>query len=144
MNDALKMFANILRSNSDSVTSTRKQVFMALYGKDPLSIHDLYEQLNGKVDRVSVYRTVDLFEKRGIANRIQIGWKYKIELSDVFVEHHHHVSCLGCGKVFAVQEDERIENLIAEIASRNHIHNPVHQLEIQGYCDECYVKNERG
>ncbi len=137
MQDALKKFEQILRKNGDSVTAARRQVFTALYGHEPQSMLELQKRLDGKVDRVSIYRAIELFSRLGIANKIQIGWKYKVELSDVFIAHHHHISCLGCGKVFAIHEDERIEQLIAEIAAANNITQPAHQLEIQGYCSRC-------
>lgn len=133
----MKVFESILRKDNAHVTHARKQVFAALYGKGPQTMNELAAALHGGVDRVSVYRAIELLGKLGIIHKIQMGWKYKIELSDVFVDHHHHISCLGCGKVFAIHEDERIERLIAEIAAANHLAQPSHSLEIQGYCEQC-------
>ena len=137
MNDAMKIFESILRKNGDHITYARKQVFGALYGKDPQSMNELYRTLKDEIDRTSIYRAIDLFVRLGIVHKIQIGWKYKLELSDVFVDHHHHITCLRCGRVVAVREDERIETLIAEIARAHHMNSPIHQLEIQGYCERC-------
>lgn len=137
MSESLKKFEAILRHNHHHVTRARQQVFLALQGKNPQSMNDLHTALKGVVDRTSVYRAIELFEAVGIVHRIQIGWKYKVELSDIFVDHHHHISCLGCGRVFSIQEDEEIERLIDQIAAKNNISRPVHQLEIQGFCQDC-------
>ncbi len=137
MEDALCTFEAILRNNNDHITAARTAVFTALYEGGLQTMSELQAAAKEHADRTSVYRAVALFERLGIAHRVQTGWKYKVELSDIFVAHHHHISCLGCGKVFAIHEDERIEALIAEIARNNQMSNPVHQLEIQGYCQQC-------
>jgi len=38
-------------------------------------------------------------------NAWQIGWKYKLELSNAFQHHHHHLTCLQCGGVTPLPED---------------------------------------
>lgn len=129
--------AEVLKANGLHVTNARKQVFLALHHKEPQSMNSLYQCLKDKIDRTSIYRTIALFEKLHIINKIYIGWKYKIELSDAFSDHHHHISCLGCGTIIAVKEDHRIEHLIAELAKKHNIYRPTHQLEIQGYCKRC-------
>ncbi len=137
MGEALKIFESILRRNGKHITRARLGVFKTLYDTTPKSMNELHRILKHDIDRTSIYRSVELFEKLGIIHRIQIGWKYKVELSDIFVEHHHHISCLQCGRVIAVKEDERLEILIREIARANNISRPVHQIEIQGYCERC-------
>lgn len=137
MNDALRILETVLRNNSLHVTTARRRVFVALYGKEPQSMNELHKATRHDINRTSVYRVIELFEALGVVHRIQIGWKYKVELSDLFVEHHHHASCVQCGRIFAIKEDVRIERMIAEIACLNGIHRPTHQLEIQGYCEHC-------
>lgn len=137
MNDALQLFEKILRNNSLHVTAARKTVFYALWDKEPQTIRDIEKTVASSIDRTSIYRAIELFGRLGIIHRIQLGWKYKIELSDIFVEHHHHISCLGCGKITAVHEDTQIENLISQISELHGFNQPTHQLEIQGYCTTC-------
>ena len=100
-------------------------------------MHDLVKQLNGGVDRASLYRTIQLFEKLGIVQRIYMGWKYKVELSDMLSRHHHHISCIGCGTVMAITDEHHVEHLIRSIASKYDFVPASHQLEIQGYCKAC-------
>ncbi len=88
-------------------------------------------------DRASVYRTLALFEKLGIIQRLHIGWKYKLELTDRFTHHHHHLSCVSCGKVFTLQADHTLEARLQALAVANNFVAQDHQIEIRGLCSDC-------
>lgn len=137
MDETPLLFEKILRNNSLHVTHARKEVFMALWNKEPQSMREIEKSIGQSIDRTSIYRSIELFNKLGIIHKVQMGWKYKIELSDIFIEHHHHISCLNCGKVIAIHEDEHIESMIHKLAETYKFTKPVHQLEIQGYCQRC-------
>lgn len=102
----------------------------------PIGMHDLVELSAKHADRASVYRTVELFEKLGIVQRINIGWKYKLELSDKFVDHHHHLTCIRCGRTIAMNKDE-LEALMAKLAAEHGFTPTAHQIEVQGFCADC-------
>lgn len=136
MSQINQSIATILKDNGYSVTQQRLYVFQLLEGKEPLSMFELYTLARNKLDRASVYRTVALFEKLGIAQRVNIGWKYKIELSDRFAEHHHHLTCLNCHKVIPISEQE-LESFIKGLASSYRFKPIDHQVEVQGYCEAC-------
>lgn len=89
------------------------------------------------IDRASVYRVVSLFEQLGIVQRLQIGWKYKLELSDTFSHHHHHLTCLKCGRIIDFDEAPALEKDLYHIAKNNNFQIRGHQLEIQGLCRNC-------
>jgi len=91
-----------------------------------------------QVDRASVYRTIALFERIGVVQRLQIGWKYKLELSDAFHHHHHHLTCRQCGRTSPLPEDEQLEKRLKALASGQNFVMQGHQLEIQGLCQTCY------
>ena len=130
-------FKLLLKSAGYSITAARTAVFEALLGHEPLSMHELVERV-GKVDRASVYRAVDLFERLGIVLRLSSGWKYKLELTDKFAEHHHHLTCIRCGRTVAMNEDE-LERLIAELAATHRSKPTAHQIELQGLCQDCQL-----
>jgi len=127
----------LFESQGLRLTQPRKVIFDILNkSHEPLRMSQIVEQAHGQLDRASVYRTIALFEQIGVVHRINIGWKYKIELGDQFMEHHHHLVCLRCHKVIPINEDE-LERLI-RVASEKHHFRPVeHQVEIQGYCENC-------
>ncbi|HSX36084.1 MAG TPA: Fur family transcriptional regulator [Patescibacteria group bacterium] len=131
-------FKQLLKSQHQSITKARLAVFSALLGEEPLSMRDLVGRVPG-VDRASVYRAVDLFEKLGIVQRLNTGWKYKLELSDKFAEHHHHLTCTNCGRTTAMNEHE-LEAVIDRLAAAHHFAPSAHQIEIQGLCAQCQTK----
>lgn len=98
-------------------------------------MHELVEQVRG-VDRASVYRAVDLFEKLSIVQRLNTGWKYKIELTDKFTHHHHHLTCTKCQATIAMNELQ-LEHFIDQIAHAHGFEPESHQIEIQGLCKSC-------
>src|SRR5579859_5743980 len=105
MPDLLDQLSLTLHAQGQSLTRPRRIVFMALQKSEPKTMQQLVSACAGQVDRASVYRSVTLFEKLGIVQRLQIGWKYKLELSDAFQRHHHHLTCLKCGQSIAFDGD---------------------------------------
>lgn len=88
-------------------------------------------------DRVSVYRCIEVFEKIGVVHRIQNGWKYKLELGDVFKPHHHHMTCIVCGTSIEIKEPKSLHDEIHSL-SKNYSFKPTrHSFEIEGYCQNC-------
>jgi len=134
------LLQKVLKENGYSMTQARLFVCELLWHQEPQSMHDLGEQLQGTIDRASLYRTIGLFEKLGLVQRIYIGWKYKVELSDIFTHHHHHISCSNCGKIVAIKEERQIERLLNTLANQYGFVAQGHQLEIQGLCAHCQDK----
>lgn len=129
-----------LKDHNMSLTKQRQHVFNALADSDTLTMAQLIRKVKTKMDRASVYRTVDLFEKLGIINRVQIGWKYKLELSDLFTDHHHHATCIQCGKIVSFEEDFTLENNIYHLANELGFVLSSHSLELRGLCADCKQK----
>jgi Fe2+ or Zn2+ uptake regulation protein len=135
MYDTLK---TLLKQDKASLTKPRKLVFDLLMNQEPQSMQVLAQRAKGKVDRATVYRTIDLFERLGIARRLNIGWKYKIELSDVFTGHHHHMYCTNCGRMYDLPENLMLETMIDTVAAKSGFSPRGHQLEIYGLCQNCH------
>jgi Fur family ferric uptake transcriptional regulator len=131
------LFEKTLQENNYSITGPRQCVFGLLVNKEPQSMAELLALSQGRLDRASLYRTIELFEKLGIVQRLYIGFRYKVELTDLYSHHHHHISCLGCGKVIPLDEHEQIERMISLLAKRHGVTAQSHQLEIQGFCSAC-------
>jgi len=137
MTEPLEQFKTVLKSSACSLTKTRRLVFAALQDKEPQTMHEIVAACRGQADRASVYRTISLFEKLGIVQRLQIGWKYKLELSDRFRHHHHHLTCLNCGSVIPFDESLALESGLRRLADAKKFEMQSHQLEIQGLCHNC-------
>lgn len=126
-----------LKKAGYSVTKPRLAVFTSLQAGRPRSMRELTLDLSSVIDRASLYRTIALFEKLGIVVKVQAGWKYKIELSDQFTPHHHHLTCLSCGKVISFDEPPGFETLLNSIAAKHGFVARDHSLEISGLCPDC-------
>lgn len=137
MSSTSDAFEKHLKNAGYSLTSARKKVFGGLESHEPQTVNELVKRLVGQVDRASVYRTIALFEKLGVVQRLQMGWKYKLELSDLFNYHHHHITCSSCGKIVPLREDVLLESAIDSVAQEYGFTTVRHQLEIQGICKDC-------
>lgn len=140
MQNALNTLAASLKSGGYSMTAARKTVFLALLDKEPQTIGELVKVIGNKIDRASIYRVVSVFEQLDIVDRLQIGWKYKLELSDRFAVHHHHITCSSCGRVEAFEESRTIEFEIKQLAVQAGFTETGHQLELRGMCKTCQTK----
>ena len=141
MTTAQDYLQQTLKNNGYSVTAARLTVFTALEDSEPQTMEQLVKKVSMSVNRASVYRIVDLFEKVGVVQRLQIGWKYKLELSNEFQEHHHHLICVNCEKITSFKEPENLDYLLGKIAEREDFTLQNHQLELQGLCNNCSQKS---
>lgn len=137
MLEPLEQFKLTLRQHGQSITRTRLLVFEALQDQEPLTMQQLIDRCSVPIDRASIYRTVTLLERLGIIQRLQIGWKYRLELSDAYHHHHHHLTCNHCGTTISLPENEELEKLMDTLAQAQHFTMQRHQLEIQGLCKNC-------
>lgn len=135
MDVPIETLKSLLQTAGQSVTKPRVTVFRALAGRGPMSMRQLIGQVTS-IDRASVYRTIDLFERLGVVQRVNTGWKYKLELTDMFNEHHHHLTCTNCGSTTDMNEQE-LEQVIDRLATTYRFRPSSHQIEIQGLCMRC-------
>jgi Fur family ferric uptake transcriptional regulator len=133
-----KTLQDALRGTKLSTTKQRQHVFDVLSNHhEPLSMKQLHELTSEHVDRVSLYRIIDAFEKADIVKRIQVGWKYKLELSDQFHAHHHHLTCRKCEKSISFDEPKALDAALEALATKHNFLIEKHTLEIQGLCSTC-------
>jgi Fur family ferric uptake transcriptional regulator len=136
MNREHVMFRDLLKKHGYSLTPARLKLFSTLQNHNASTMAELTALLR-EYDRATVYRTVELFEKLGIISRVQLGWKHKLELSDMFHHHHHHLSCTNCGQVIVLHEDSTLEQHIKTLSMHSDFTATDHQLEIRGLCQDC-------
>lgn len=83
------------------------------------------------VDRASIYRTLNLFEKLRIVH-VEISEKEKLYCLE---NHpHHHIICRKCGYT------EDFECKKSEFIKPNNFSNIQHQLTLTGVCNSCNPK----
>ena len=137
MSETVAALQHALQQERLSVTNPRRVVFQALQDAEPQTMPQLIARCRGVINRASIYRTIVLFERLGIVQRLQIGWKYKLELSNAFQHHHHHLTCLQCGGVTPLPEDALLEKQLDRLARYHDFDAQDHQLEIRGRCASC-------
>jgi Fur family ferric uptake transcriptional regulator len=131
-------FEEILDKKLLRLTAERKTLFRHIARlESPVSIKELASSLSDQMDQVTVYRNVELFEKLGIINRIYTGWKYRIELSERFRPHHHHMTCINCGKIIPITLGERMEDAIESFGKKHGFKIKSHEVELRGLCKDC-------
>lgn len=133
-----QLFRETLQKHNFFHTPERIRIFQVLKDlKTPCTVSEIVDMTSSSVDRSTVYRNLDLFEKIGIINRVYTGWKYKLELSDQFSPHHHHMTCTGCAKVIKFQESKALIEELRKIEVRDGFQSTSHTLELAGLCRNC-------
>jgi Fur family ferric uptake transcriptional regulator len=129
-----------LRRQAHKVTGPRQAVLEILRRQGrPLAIREIHQALpEGDCDLATVYRAMHLLKGMGMVQRFDFGdGVARFELLAEGVDgHHHHLICVRCAEVVAVEEciPEEMERRIAE---RNGFTAVTHKLEFFGICARC-------
>lgn len=131
-------FEQILDKNCLKITRTRRALYESLAGYNrPVSIKELVSSLSGRMDPVTVYRNAEVFESVGIVKKVYTGWRYRLELSERFRPHHHHFTCLRCGRIIPIELGNIFEHGLASAGRKKKLKITGHEVELRGYCQAC-------
>lgn len=131
-------FKEILEKHRLRVTTQREALYQSLAGHNqPVSLKRLASSLSDHMDQVTVYRNLDLFENIGVVNKVYTGWKYRIELSEQFRPHHHHMTCTSCGDITTISLGNRMEKAMESFGEKHGFTITDHQIELSGLCKNC-------
>lgn len=126
----------ILANANLRLTKPRVEIFDTLKSLNkPMSIVDIIDACPS-VDKVSVYRTIDMFTKLHIVSTIPHGWKHLYELASPFNPHHHHLVCEKCGSLTDIHS-KKLELMIASLTDEHQFTPSHHHFEITGTCRSC-------
>ena len=116
-------------------------VFFAAGGH--LSIDELLDRVRGadaKIGQATVYRTMKLLTKCGLAEARQFGDGHtRYEPVDDHEEHHDHMICTSCGKIVEFHNPQ-IEQLQDRVAVDHGFVVTHHKMELYGLCEDCRRK----
>lgn len=128
-----------LRELRHRITEPRKAMLRILadYPR-PISVEDLHRAIGaGVADLVTVYRSIEAFEKAGIVRRhpLESGKNlYELAMQE---HHHHHVICRRCGHIDALSG---CGAETFELAARKLGYTAIsHVFEVYGVCKNCSV-----
>lgn len=130
---------DILRRKHLSITDSRKKILsLFLSSKDALAHGDIEKKAGEKFDRVTVYRTLQTFEEKGIIHTIPTAdnsIRYAL-CKECEEGHHHdehvHFVCSNCGRTICL--DDVVSPKI-ELPEGYSVENV--QVVINGICKDC-------
>ena len=131
--------------SEEGLKSTRQRVeildvFLNSTGhKNLTEIYTQVAKINSKIGYTTVYRTLKLLTRLGLATQRKFADGETRYESTSEGTHHDHLICLRCGKIIEFKE-EAIESLQERIARRHGFKIFHHRMELYGYCDQCAHK----
>ena len=119
------------------VTKQRRAMLEALAQSDkPLSAEETHSELpDSSCDLVTVYRSLDQFERIGV---VQLGVREngtKVYCLSHGHDHHHHLTCRLCGRTERV--DLYMCDELAEVGKSYGFTDLTHVMEVFGTCPDC-------
>ncbi|HMU47606.1 MAG TPA: transcriptional repressor [Chitinophagaceae bacterium] len=136
-----KILVEKLRDRHIYVTYNRIAILEILYSqKTAVSVADIIHLFRGKLDRISVYRALQLFLSKGLVCSVPTtrGDKRFIfldERSDIIFNSHEscmYISCLNCRKTQLLRQPAPPLNVIAD-----DIEISRYDIIIEGLCQQC-------
>jgi len=132
-------YTEILQREGMKSTRHRKAILLLLEQSDhPMTAEELYIALREKTASINlstVYRTLDTFVSKNLVIKSTMDdGKARYELNQH--EHKHHLFCVGCHKMIAI-EDCPLGELQEILKKKMDFDVTGHKLEIYGYCHNC-------
>jgi Fur family ferric uptake transcriptional regulator len=116
------------------------RIFLNSPGHQSLSqVYTLVAKANPKIGYTTVYRTLKLLTRFGLAAEQKFADGETRYEPIVKGDHHDHLICLGCGRIIEF-EDEALETLQNSIAQHYHFKIFHHRMELYGQCAKCGQK----
>ncbi|KXL52999.1 ferric uptake regulation protein [Anaerotignum neopropionicum] len=132
----------IFKKNSIKTTKQRELVFGVLTDSDvPLTVEEIYVILMEQEKNMSlstIYRILDVFVSKNLVQKSNIT-DNKAVYEVIGIGHKHHIICISCGKIIALDHCPIKEY---EIALENETKFEIisHKLVFFGYCPDCKKK----
>ena len=140
MTDEIKMFTDALAEQGYRLTAARREIVQTLIASGGhCSADELVDSVHRRmpgVGRMTVYRTLDLLCRLGMARPIYQG-SGAAHFVLMRSGHHHHLICSICGQVIEF-DDCVLEKISADlVGARFDFQVQGHLLEFHGQCSDC-------
>ncbi|MBD1394384.1 Fur family transcriptional regulator [Mucilaginibacter glaciei] len=104
-------FEDLLDKHQLKKTAPRLRVLSMMYSKNTATSQPDLESVMNDIDRVTLYRILNVFEEKGIIHKVfdlNGTANYAVCHSDCGANHHHdehlHFNCTGCKNVYCLNE----------------------------------------
>jgi len=136
----------LFKKNEIKKTLARAAVLNILKkAKEPIDVGEIIGKLKFikiKVDRVTVFRNVNLLVKKKLINKVEFNeGKYRYELASL--PHHHHLVCTKCGKIKSIESNPLHKEIDKISKTVNKVYDfkiEEHKVEFFGKCKTCSGK----
>jgi Fur family ferric uptake transcriptional regulator len=130
------------------LTAQRRALIETIQGAtthlDAASLLKQARERDPKIDRATVYRTIELLKKMGMIDELDLmhlnGEKHYYEVKTP--QDHMHLACFACGEILEVSSPT-FDRLKKEIAARNEFQIQVMRLEVGGLCGACTAEKKK-
>lgn len=136
-----------IKEKKYKLTRQRKIVLQAFLDstENHMSAEDVFALVkdgNPDIGLATVYRSLELFTTLELLKKLDFGdGRSRYELNDENLNHtHHHLICLGCGKIVEFSYDF-LDDVKIKIEEKEKFQIVDSQLKFYGYCSECQKKN---
>lgn len=136
-----KLALGAISGDRQRVGGARRAVVEALAREDCcISVQELADAIRaggGGAGVASVYRALELLERGGLVQRVEVregGARYEAVVPGG--EHHHHAICERCGELTPF-EDQQLERAIGDLSRRLGHTVRAHDVVIRGVCETC-------
>lgn len=138
--EEIDVLEEYLSENNLKITKQRRTVLkIFLECKNHLSVEELYNivlKTEPKIGLATVYRTLALLTKSGLALEMDFGDGQKRYESSYRSFHHDHMVCTECGKILEFNHP-LIEKYQEEVAKQKNFKITSHKLDLFGLCQDC-------
>jgi Fur family ferric uptake transcriptional regulator len=123
-----------------SITDSRVQILGLFYKQEGALAHaDIEKRTSDKIDRVTIYRTLQTFEEKGLIHSIPTAdnsVKYALCKEQCEEGHHHdnhvHFICDVCGKTICLDDV-----LVPEVKLPKGFQPHQSNMVVTGVCGDC-------
>jgi len=134
-------YKTILSQNGLSQTKFRSDLLNLFYtSKKSLLVQDILNHFKNSIDKVTVYRSLDSFEKKGLIHNVPDKRNLKRYAlcnheecsSTSHNDNHGHFVCFACEQTFCL---DQIKSPDLSHLKGYYIQNL--KLTLEGYCNDC-------
>jgi len=129
----------ILKAHHLKSTPQRLEVLnIFLHKKEVMNLQLLQEYLSSNFDRITLYRTLNIFEEKGLIHKIPGSEKVSYALckhdspTHSHEDNHVHFSCIKCSTTFCLND---IEIPILKLPKKYKVQKL--NFIAEGLCDKC-------
>lgn len=137
--DVLNQLHERLRASGQRLTPQRLLILELLYAHgDHATADEIHVAAQARYPYLNistVYRTLELLRDIGIISETDLG-DGRRHFALISADRHHHLICLHCGYVQEI-DDERFDDLRANLRERHGFEARIDHLAIFGACQPC-------